>query len=140
INNTSIKVTPAIPSTFTNGSYAIYNVSIGRSGFQNGFFVLEEAGSTNIGYPLTEGWYSFDYSSYLSVKFKPFEKEQAFIGSDFEGKNQAKAVIDEFRILNTMLTDTRIGESLEQNEDSITVDYNAIKPFRKNNETRSEER
>lgn len=134
INNTSVRITPA-PAAFVSGSYDVYNVSIGRSGFQNGFFFLEIAGSSNVGFPLTEGLYEFDYSSYLDISFKPLKKQNAFIGSDYLGKKQAKAIIDEFRILNYMLTDTRIGESISLNESSVTVDYNALTEYRKDNET-----
>src|SRR5690606_8301417 len=112
-----------------------YNVSIGRSGFQNGFFFLEVAGSPNTAFELTEGVYEFDYSCYLDIAFDPLKKQRAFIGSDYLGRKQAKAIIDEFRILNYMLTDTRVGESIGANEDSVTVDFNALTPYRKNNET-----
>jgi hypothetical protein len=135
INNTSVRVTPTPAAAFVGGSYDVYNVSIGRSGFQNGFFFLEIAGSSNIGFPLTEGYYEFDYSSYLDIAFDPLKKQNAFIGSDYLGKKQAKAIIDEFRILNYMLTDTRIGESISLNEYSVTTDYNSLTEYRKNNET-----
>src|SRR5690606_2981093 len=123
-----ITVSPT-PGSFSDGIYDIYNVSIGRSGFQNGFFTLETAGQTNQDFPLKEGFYDFDYSSYLEIPFKPFSNELAYIGSDINGKNQAKAIIDEFRILSNKLTDVRIGESISSNQRSFTTDFTALKEF-----------
>lgn len=134
VDNTSVEVSPT-PSNFSASTYSVYNVSIGRSGFQNGFFFLEKAGTASTPYPLTEGVYEFDFSSYLDIKFDPFGKQIAYIGSDFNGKNQARAIMDEFRILSRMLTDTRVGESVTELDESVTIDYNSISEFRKNDDT-----
>lgn len=134
INNTSVRLDSVTGTAFTGAIYNIYNISIGRSGFQNGFFFFQEAGTSNIAYELPAGYYEFDYAAYLEIPFAPV-KQMAYIGSDFNGNNQAKAVIDEFRILNEMLTDTRVGETLADNETSITTDNNSIRPFRKNEQT-----
>lgn len=124
-----------LPATFTSGAYNIFNTSLGRSGFQNGFFTLETAGLVNTPFLLKQGFYEFDYSTYLEIPFDPVTSLKAYVGSDVFGKKQAKAIIDEFRILSTMLTDVRIGESLVTNQDYITTDFNSIKPFKKNSDT-----
>lgn len=129
-DNNTITVTPTLPVTFTGGTYDVYNIALSRSGFQNGFFYLEEAGSTNKPYKLKEGIYEFDYASYLEIPFDPVNSLDAFIGSDFNGKKQAKAVLDEFRILNQKITDVRVGETLAENQKSVTTDYTAIRPFK----------
>src|SRR5690606_31511385 len=115
--------------------YKTLNITIGRSGFQNGFFFMEQAGTSNIAYELPQGFYEFDYSTYLEIPFDPVGKLTAHLGSDFNGLNQAKAVIDEFRILSTQLTDTRVGETIPDNQESITTGAAKISPFIKNNKT-----
>ncbi len=135
ISNTSVTLSPAPGAAFSGGDYDIFNTSIGRSGFQNGFFTFELAGAANTPFLLKQGLYEFDYSAYLEVPFDPISDELGYVGSDLNGNNQAKATIDEFRILSRMLTDTRIGESIALSEDSITTDFTALRPFKPNNDT-----
>jgi hypothetical protein len=135
IDNNSIRISPPPATSFVNGAYDIYNISLGRSGFQNGFFTLEQAGSTNVPFVLPQGVYEFDYSVYLEIPFLPTVKLDGYVGSDITGLNQAKAIIDEFRILSKKLTDVRIGETLAENQDSITTDATALRPFDSNSNT-----
>lgn len=134
ISNTSVRVSPAPAAAFSGGNYDIFSISIGRSGFQNGFFFVQEAGTSTTGYPLPEGFYEFDYSAYLEVPFDPVTQE-AHIGSDFLNQQPADAIIDELRISSNQLTDTRVGETLGVNEESITTSFFALNEFRKNNNT-----
>lgn len=134
IDNTTVRLNSAVGAAFTGGVYNCYNISIGRSGFQNGFFFLEMAGLADIDYNLPAGWYEFDYATYLEVSFNPIT-QVGIIGNDITLQNPAKAVIDEFRILNRQLTDTRIGESISSNEYSITTDAVRGYPFVKNSDT-----
>jgi hypothetical protein len=131
IDNYTIRLNAAIGPVFTNGRYATFNISIGRSGFQNGFFFLQLAGFTNIPYPLPQGYYEFDYAAYLEIPFSPID-QIAYVGSNYTDSKPARGIIDELRILSKQLTDTRVGETIGANDDSITVDYGAIRPFRKN--------
>jgi hypothetical protein len=135
IDNTSVTVDPVLPATFAAGSYNIFNVSIGRSGFQNGWFTFEEVGATSTPFLLKEGIYEFDYSAYLEVPLDPVSNLTAFVGSDMNGNKQAGAVIDEFRTLSRSLTDVRVGESLGANEESITTDFTSLNPFTANSDT-----
>lgn len=135
VSDTSVTVSPTPNASFSGGTYDIYNVSIGRSGFQNGFFTLEQAGATNTPFYLKEGFFEFDYSSYLEIPFSPVSGLDGYVGSDLNGSKQAKAIIDEFRILSKQLSDVRVGESIADNEDSITTDYTAIRPFKANSDT-----
>jgi hypothetical protein len=135
IDNNNFTVTPALPATFTGGKYSIYNISSGRSGFQNGRFTFEIAGSGATPFLLKEGFYEFDYSTYMEVPIDPVQNYIAYVGSDFLGAKQAKAVIDEFRILSRAITDVRIGETLAVNEKSVTTDYNSLRPFEKDSDT-----
>lgn len=134
-SSTSVEISPTLPATFTNGKYDLYNISLGRSGFQNGFFVFERAGASSVSYPLPQGVYEFDFSSYMEAPFSPTSDLTCFVGSDFHGNKQIKAVLDEFRILSKVLTDVRVGESLSVGEDSITSNYSAIRPFESNSST-----
>ncbi len=135
IDQHNLTIEPTLPGSFTSGSYEIVNTSIGRSGFQNGFFFLEEAGSNGDPFYLKQGIYELDFSSYLEIPFDPTNNLIAHVGSDFRGNNQAKAVIDEFRILSKKLTDVRVGETLEEGQESITTDFTSLKPFEPNSST-----
>lgn len=135
IDQHNLTIEPTLPGSFSSGSYEIVNTSIGRSGFQNGFFFLEEAGSNGDPFYLKQGVYELDFSSYLEIPFDPTNNLIAHIGSDFRGNNQAKAIIDEFRILSKKLTDVRVGETLEEGQESITTDFTSLKPFESNSST-----
>lgn len=126
-NHTSATINASLPS-FSYGVYQLLNTSNYNSGFQNGFFVFEVAGQPGTPYPLSPGLYAFDYYTYLSVPFQPVN-DLAYIGSDFTGNNQIDAVIDETKITSIILTDTRVGESIPSNQESITKDFNAINPL-----------
>jgi len=134
-STTEIRITPAPGIAFANGTYDIYNVSLGRSGFQNGFFTFETAGQVDGYYNLPQGYYDFDYSAYLEVPLDPVQNSIAYIGSDLNGEKQAKAIIDEFRILSETRTDTRTGESIDSSEQSITTDYNSLTAFTSDSST-----
>lgn len=129
VDSTTITVSPTPAASFTNATYAIYNVSLGRSGFQNGFFTLERAGGVNIPFPLSQGVYEFDFSTYLEIPFDSVSGMKAYVGSDYNGLNSAKAVLDEVRILSKKLTDVRVGETLATGADSITTDFNKLRQF-----------
>lgn len=129
IDDNNITVSPTPAASFTNGVYSIYNVSIGRSGFQNGFFTLETAGQTNVPYYLNQGVFEFDYSTNLEISFNPISNTKAFIGSDLNGQHQAKAIIDEFVILSELITDVRVGESIAVNQKSFTTDFTALRQY-----------
>lgn len=126
-DNTSITINATLPA-FTNGSYQVLNTTTFRNGFQNGLFVLEVAGQPGVPYPLTQGIYEFDFFSYLTIKFDPVN-EDAYIGTNLSGKALFDGVIDEIKITSTKLTDTRVGEVAIANQETITKDFNAIKPL-----------
>ena len=123
------------PGVFENGTYRIFNTTIGRSGFQNGFFTFEQAGAVGTPYPLPQGRYDFDYSAWLEIPFVNIEDHKGYIGSDFLGMNQAKAVIDEFRILSRKITDVRIGETLALGDKSVTTDALTLRAFKPDSDT-----
>lgn len=134
IDNKTIRLDQVIADAFTDGVYTIYNISIGRSGFQNGFFFLQKAGTANEPFALTEGYYEFDYAAYLEVPFDPVT-QTAHIGNSFNSDKPANAVIDEFRVLSRQLTDTRVGETIALNEESFTTSFQSINAFRRSIET-----
>lgn len=129
ISTSSVVVDPVPPAAFTNGRYKVYNATIGRSGFQNGFFTFEEAGKVGVSYPLPAGVYEFDYSSYLEIAFDNVQNQVIHIGSDFENHNPARGTIDDLTIFSRQLTDVRIGESLPPGQKSITTLYTALREF-----------
>lgn len=134
IDNTTVRLEIPTGTAFSGGRYRVYNVSIGRSGFQNGFFYMQSAAAPTQPYPLPRGWYEFDYAAYLEIPFDPVN-QTAYIGNDMTGTKPAKAVIDELRIRNLQITDTRVGESIAANEESVTTSYQALRPFTKDQST-----
>lgn len=134
IDNTTVRLDRDLGTSFTGGSYNCFNISIGRSGFQNGFFFFERAGFTNISYTLPAGWYEIDYATNLEVPFDPID-QVGIIGNDITLQKPAKSIIDEFRILNRQLTDTRIGETIADTEESFTTGANKFSSFVKNQDT-----
>lgn len=135
IDEKNITVSPTPATAFSSGIYSIYNVSIGRSGFQNGLFTLEAAGQTNVPFYLKQGVFEFDYSSNLEIAFNPLNDVKGFIGSDLNGEHQAKAIIDEFVILSKMISDVRVGESIGVNEKSFTTDFTALREYKADRDT-----
>jgi hypothetical protein len=135
IDNTTVRLDSAVGVPFTNGSYESFSISIGRSGFANGFFFLEKAGFANVEFILPAGNYEIDYATYLKVPFRPLTSEMGIIGNDISLQMPAKSVIDEFRILNRQLTDTRIGETIGANEESITTGATKFAPYVTNQDT-----
>jgi hypothetical protein len=135
LDSNTIRIDTGLTTAFSNGTYGVYNISIGRSGFQNGFFFLEKKNVTNQPYGLPKGWYEIDYATYLAVPMDPIDNINAFVGNDMTGNKPSNAIIDELRILNMQLTDTRVGETIGENEDSITVDASAFSPFVKTKDT-----
>lgn len=135
VDENTITISPAPAATFSGGKYDIFNVALGRSGFQNGFFVFEQAGTVDTAYPLPQGLYEFDFSAWLEIPFDPVNNLTAHVGSDYLGENQANAILDEFRILSRRITDVRVGETLGVGEDSITTNALALRPFEPNSST-----
>jgi hypothetical protein len=135
IDENTVQVDAAVGSSFTNGAYGVYKINIGRSGFQNGFMFLERAGFNNLPYTLPKGFYEVDYATFLSVRFNPLEQLDMIIGNDRTLQKPVRAVLDEFRILNRQLIDTRIGESVSVGTDTITTNSISFAPFRKSQDS-----
>jgi hypothetical protein len=121
-------------SSFSNGIYQIIKVTDSRSGFENGFFIFESSYLPSQGYLLSKGFYDIEYQTYLQIKISSINSPM-FIGSDFNGSSQINSILDQVKIYSTKLTDTRIGESIPQNQRSITKDFNSLKPLTKDNNT-----
>lgn len=119
---------------FSDGYYQILNISAYRNGFQNGFFILEQAEFPGVPYYLAQGAYEFEYYTYLSIKLSPLNLP-LYLGTDFNGNNLLFGVIDETKITSNMLTDTRIGEVVGANQESITKDFNSLKQLTSNSST-----
>jgi hypothetical protein len=121
-------------TSFTGGYYQIVNVNSYRSGLQNGFFTFEYSTMPFEPYMLRNGFYEFEYYTYASMKFDPLNG-YLFLGSDFNGQLQLNAIMDQVKIYSTMLTDTRIGETVASNENSVTKDFNSLKPLKADSTT-----
>jgi hypothetical protein len=119
---------------FSGGSYQVLNISASRSGFQNGFFVLEQAKFPGVPYYLEQGSYQFEYYTYISIKLSPLNLP-LYLGTDFNGDNLLFGIIDETKITSDLLTDTRVGEVVSANQESITKDFNSLKALTSNSNT-----
>jgi hypothetical protein len=135
IDNSNVVVSPTPPMAFTGGTYEVYNTTIGRSGFQNGYFTFELAGGVGVPYPLPMGLYEFDYPAYLQINFNNINDQIIHIGSDFNKLNPAKAVIDELTVFSNQLTDVRVGEESPPGGKSVTSLFTALKEFIPDSET-----
>ena len=124
----SLTLATSLPS-FSGGFYQILNASDFRSGFQSGFFFFEQTLTPGQPYPLAKGRYDFDYYTYLSVKLDPIN-EDAFLGTDFNSNNVFNGLIDALKSSSIKLTDTRIGETIPSSQESITKDFNSLKPLK----------
>lgn len=113
---------------FTDGYYQVLNVTDYRSGLQNGFFLIEQEFLPGQAYYFTKGWYELEYYSYLIVKMD-YNPRNIFIGTDLNNQNNFNGVINQVKINDNMLIDTRVGESIPSNQRSITKDFNSIKPL-----------
>ena len=135
-DHTSLTISSTVPSfslplaSFTNGTYEILNTTDFRTGLQNGFFTFEQDLLVGEPYLLEKGWYEFDYNTYLICKIDN-GTNNAYIGSNFVGKQHIDAVINELKISSNMMTDTRIGEIVGSKERSITKDFNSLKALKK---------
>ena len=114
---------------FTNGKYQILNVNEYRSGLQNGFFTLESSVLPSQAYFLEHGFYELEYSTYARIKIDAVNNKM-FIGSDFHNTHHLSGIIDQVKMYSTMLTDTRVGESIPDNQRSITKDFNSLKALK----------
>lgn len=122
---------PPLPiPNFVDGYYQIVKTTDYRSGLQNGFFTFEVNKLPSQAYYLSSGFYELKYSTYTKIKMPPLNM-QVFLGSNFKGKNQFNGVVDQVKIYSVMLTDTRVGETIPNNQRSITKDFNSLKPLRK---------
>jgi len=102
--------------------------------YSNGIIRLETYGAGGIPFILNSCKYEVDYPSFLRIRLDK-QPDTFFIGSDYNGENIVDAVIDEFRIIDNMATDTRPGESLVSGQTSITTDYTTEVPFEEDNNT-----
>lgn len=134
IDEHTIEIFPALPNSFTLGIYQTYKILNARSGFQNGYFFFQKAGTFNEPFLLSQGFYKIEYQTYLSVPFNSLDgSEKIRIGSALNNKYSAQSVIDDFSILSSQLTDVRIGET--DSGKNITSDYFAILPQENTSQT-----
>ncbi len=121
-------------SSFSGGQYQILNVSSYRSGLQNGFFTFEHADAPGQPFYLNAGFYELEYYTYASVRMDPLSG-YAHLGHDMFVNNNVNSVLDSAYIYSVMLTDTRVGETVPNNQKSITKNFNSIKPIAKDQNT-----
>ena len=115
---------------FTNAVYQILDVSTYRSGLQSGFFTFELAdGYVGSPYNLVQGLYKFEYYTYLSIPINAGTL-YGYVGSDMFGNNQFDGTINQFQTISEKITDTRVGETVATNQESITKDFNSLKALK----------
>jgi len=102
--------------------------------YSNGLIRLETYGTGGSDYELRSCLYEIDYPTFLRIGFDG-TPDTFQIGTNMSGAAQFDGVIDEFRVLDYLSEDTRVGEELETGERSITTDYNTDNPFTANSNT-----
>lgn len=103
--------------------------------FSNGLMTFTIYGSGGDPFYLRRCWYEVEYSSYLRVNFDCLP-DSFYIGTDHNKENALDGTIDELRILDTMMSDLRIGESITDTTlKTITTDYETKKEFEDNTST-----
>ena len=125
-DNKTLTLATSLPATATNATYQVLNVSAFNSGFQNGYFVFELANQPKQPYYLQQGFYEFDFYSYIKIGLDPFYKK-CFVGTDYNGNNYLDGIVDDFKISSNLMTDTRVGETAATNVKTITKDFNSLK-------------
>lgn len=97
--------------------------------YQNGTYTITTQGSNGLfPFELHQGKYRIDYPSYLRVSV-PQIGSRLYIGSDNHGEHSWDGVIDEFRIISELSSDTRSYETETAGTRSITKDFNTTNPF-----------
>lgn len=119
----AIQEVDPITTSNNNGDYAeIYD-------YQNGTYTLSTKGSNGtFPFELHAGKYIVEYPSYLRLSV-PHIGEKLYIGSDYHGEHSWDGVIDEFRIISEMSSDTRSYETYTAGTRSITRDFNTTDVF-----------
>ena len=97
--------------------------------YESGNFILTVHGSNGLTpFELHPGSYKIEYPTYLNIPIDETGHDLC-IGSDYNGNNSFNGVIDEFRVISEMSSDTKTYETYTSGTRSITRDYNAVSPF-----------
>ena len=96
--------------------------------YANGSFIISSFG-TNGSYPfeLIAGTYLIKYPAFLNVKI-PNVGHQAYLGTDMTGETPVGGILDDFKIITEMSSDTRNYERYTKGTRSITRDYVSPNP------------
>ena len=73
-------------------------------------------------FELNPGSYRIEYPAYLNINI-PQVGQSIYLGTDLFGKNPFNGIIDEYKIVTEMSSDTRPTESLTSGTRSITEEY-----------------
>jgi hypothetical protein len=96
--------------------------------YKNGHMVFTTAGSGGtFPFELHAGIYHMEYPSYLTLNL-PSVGHDMHVGSDMNGSNQFGGIIDQFRVISEMSSDTRVTELTTAGTRSVTDDYNKSIP------------
>lgn len=97
--------------------------------YKNGYFEFGVYGSNgSMPFELPPGYYRLEYTAFLTVPFLN-QDPSLYIGADFNKENFFNGVIDEFRILSEISSDTRSTENVTVGQKTITSDFNQEIPF-----------
>lgn len=97
--------------------------------YKNGHFIITINGTNGtMPFELHPGFYQIEYPAYLTLNLSTVG-DKLFIGTDFNQKHYFGGVIDDFRIISEMSSDTRSTEIISAGTRSVTDDYNRSIPF-----------
>ena len=97
--------------------------------YKNGHFILSVSGSDSESpFEIPPGYYTVEYPSYLNITLNSLG-DKIQIGSDYKRMNNFGGIIDQFRIISEMSSDTRVAELETSGTRSVTDDFNLSTPY-----------
>jgi len=101
--------------------------------YVNGSLVLR-TGETRDPFEIPPGSYRVEFPAFLNIRL-PQVGHKIFLGSDLNGKNQFNGIIDEYKIVTEMSSDTRPTENVTSGTRSVTREYLNPNPNCSDNQT-----
>ena len=96
--------------------------------YTNGSFIITSYGTDgSFPFELLPGAYLVKYPAFLNIKI-PNVGHDIYFGTDFGGNNPINGILDDFRIITEMSSDTRPYEKFTKGTRSVTRDYISPNP------------
>jgi uncharacterized protein YqkB len=104
-------------------AYGQGTFALTKSAYEN-ILTINDVNAKNGLWSLNAGTYKIDYLAYLGIKMSL--ESDVYIGSDVNGERQADAIFDYTKFYDTMVSDTRVGETIPSSGLSLTKNYFSV--------------